>query len=125
MECGDSAIERGDDLGPDVRIMDVVELLPSECACVVDCGFDVRGNAPFVDRPEISPDECGFEPVEERVGRSELATVWALETVIRPGDETDAVTDAVIAKRTRRRAVGLSSFVVWFITTWHREEKGR
>jgi hypothetical protein len=59
MKFGDSPIERRDDLGPDVRILGVVELLPSECACVVDRGFDVRRDAPFVNRPEVRPDECG------------------------------------------------------------------
>ena len=74
MELGDSAIERGDDLGLAVRVMAVVELLRGERPRVVNGHLDVARDAPFVDRAEVGPDECQFKPIEERLGRLELLT---------------------------------------------------
>jgi hypothetical protein len=106
VEPGNLSVERGEDLVPEVGVRAVVEGLASARPGVGDGQLDVFGDAGFVGRAEVRPEERGFQAVVEGLCRFERDAFAALESVVGPCDEVAPVADAVVVERGGCGAVG-------------------
>lgn len=104
MKARDALIEGRDGVGPEVGVGPSVHGSPGPFEGVLDGGLNVGRDTWFLGRREVTPDEGGFELVEEPVAVVDIGGAGSMGPVVRLPDQDRTIPKPVVSERRGRRA---------------------